>query len=94
VKVCNVCKIEKAYKYFSKCKARKDGHSARCKSCDSQYGKDVRSGKLRVHKTEKTCECCKQLRSIDSYDEYKSAVDGRLKKCKECLAHLARQAGV
>lgn len=82
IKYCSICKEEKHIGEFHKLKHGKLGRHSNCKSCRSNYNKNIKyekplDGKLK-------CLKCHQIRDISEFYRDKSASTGVQSYCAPC----------
>ena len=85
-KICTKCGKFKAYKYFSKDRARKDGYRSSCKQCDKKQQHDIRQNMSYIEVEEKQCSECGRILPIRRFGIDKTKKDGHRSYCLECMS--------
>nr|CAI9751321.1 HNH endonuclease [uncultured phage]CAI9752181.1 HNH endonuclease [uncultured phage] len=83
MRVCTKCKQELDESYFNINKARKDGLTTWCKTCQNEYNAK-RKLKTKITVTHKICTSCKQDLDIKQFNLCLSNVDGHEARCRYC----------
>lgn len=89
-KTCSKCGKFKAYKYYSKDNARKDGFRASCKLCDKKQQHECRKNISYIAVIEKQCSECGRIRPIDKFGIDKTKKDRHRSYCLECMGEQQR----
>lgn len=84
-KICSKCGKFKAYKYFSKDNARKDGLRSSCKRCDKKQQHECRRRISYISVKEKQCSECGRILSIEKFGIDKTKKDMHRSYCLECM---------
>lgn len=84
-KICSKCGKFKAYKYFSKDNARKDGLRSSCKQCDKKQQHNCRQRISYISVSEKQCSECGRILPIEKFGVDKTKKDRHRSYCLECM---------
>ena len=93
--MCKSCGLEKTYEEMKKDRRDINGVSVKCKECNREYNRQIRSGeraRVRNSKAEretwpvgmKRCVGCMELLSVDEFGKHSTTYDGLISKCREC----------
>jgi len=89
MKICCICKINKATKYFYKNSNKKDGLRSACKDCENKKRKsryNITKNEIKITPEYKICSICKIKKISNEFRKDRSRKDGLSYRCKDCMS--------